>query len=256
VWLASAIEPDWLIELFPEKIEETVAVTWNAEAERVEATERMLYEKLVIDERPAGNSARSAIARVLVDRALSAGLRTFVGDELDLLRARIAFIGEKLPDAEIPPLDDAHLRELLVAACEGKRSFAELATAGLLDEIRSAVGYDVLAEIDRLAPTHVVLGNGRRAQVEYVAGQAPSIASRLQDFFGSTETPRLGGGRVPVVLHLLAPNGRDVQVTTDLAGFWANHYPAIRKELMRRYPRHAWPEDPKSAEPPELRRRH
>jgi ATP-dependent helicase HrpB len=256
VWLASAIEPDWLIELFPERIEETVAVTWNADAERVEATERMLYEKLVIDERTAGNSARSAIARMLVDRALQAGLRTFVGDELDLLRARIAFLGDKMPDAGIPPLDDAHLRDMLVTACEGKKSFAELRTAGLLDEIRSAVGYDTLTKIDKLAPTHVVLGNGRRAQVEYVAGQAPSIASRLQDFFGSTETPRLADGRVPVVLHLLAPNGRDVQVTTDLAGFWANHYPAIRKELMRRYPRHAWPEDPKSALPPEIRRRH
>ncbi|MGZ3424638.1 MAG: ATP-dependent helicase HrpB [Polyangiales bacterium] len=255
VWLASAIEPDWLIDLFPEKIEETVAVTWNAEAERVEATERMLYDKLVIDERSAGKSARSAIARMLVDRALAAGLRTFVGDDLDLLRARIAFLREKMPDAEIPSLDDAALREMLVTACEGRRSFAELRAAGLLDEIRNAVGYEALAKIDRLAPTHVVLGNGRRATVDYVPGQAPALSSRLQDFFGSVETPRLADGRVPVVLHLLAPNGRDVQVTTDLAGFWANHYPSIRKELMRRYPRHAWPEDPKSAAPPEIRRR-
>jgi ATP-dependent helicase HrpB len=97
------------------------------------------------------------------------------------------------------------------------------------------------------------LGNGRRAAVTYA--DAPSISSRLQDFFGSTDTPRIARGRVPLVLHLLAPNGRDVQVTTDLAGFWDKHYPKIRSELMRRYPRHAWPEDPRTASPPEIRRR-
>jgi ATP-dependent helicase HrpB len=96
--------------------------------------------------------------------------------------------------------------------------------------------------VAEMAPERVTLRGGRAPVVDY--GDPPSIASRLQDFFGMTRTPTVAGGRVPLVLHLLAPNGRDVQVTADLAGFWHKHYPAIRKELSRRYPRHRWPEDP------------
>jgi ATP-dependent helicase HrpB len=93
-------------------------------------------------------------------------------------------------------------------------------------------------------------------KVQYGDGSRPPwIESRLQDFFGMAEGPRLAGGRVPLVLHLLAPNQRAVQVTSDLAGFWERHYPALRRELMRRYPRHAWPEDPLRAQPPAPRGR-
>ena len=99
-------------------------------------------------------------------------------------------------------------------------------------------------EVDRLAPERVTLGGGRAVTIGYEAGKAPSIESRLQDFFGMNDGPRVGAGRVPLVLELLAPNHRAVQVTTDLAGFWQRHYPAVRKELMRKYPRHSWPEDP------------
>ncbi|MBI2390321.1 MAG: DEAD/DEAH box helicase [Deltaproteobacteria bacterium] len=260
VWMASAIEPEWLIEVFPDDVRETVEVSWNAAAERVEATERMVYDKLVLDERPAGRAAQPAITRALVDRALAAGIGAFVpGDALDDLRARIGFLRAAAPDladaAGIAPLDDEALRATLIDRCGGKRSFAELREAGLYDEIRASIGHGALSKLDELAPTHVALGNGRRVKVEYVAGQAPAISSRLQDFFGSVDTPRVARGRVPLVLHLLAPNGRDVQVTTDLAGFWDRHYPRIRSELMRRYPKHAWPEDPRTASPPELRRR-
>ena len=98
----------------------------------------------------------------------------------------------------------------------------------------------------------MTLARGRNVRVEYEPGKPPHIESRLQDFFGMTETPKVGEGKVPLVLHLLAPNQRAVQVTSDLSGFWQRHYPQIRKELARRYPRHAWPEDPHA--PPVARR--
>jgi len=98
-------------------------------------------------------------------------------------------------------------------------------------------------QVDRLAPTHVQLPS-RRVAVCYEAERLPYIASRLQDFFGLREGPRVGDGQAPLVLHLLAPNQRPVQITTDLAGFWVRTYPSVRRELSRRYPRHAWPEDP------------
>jgi ATP-dependent helicase HrpB len=87
-------------------------------------------------------------------------------------------------------------------------------------------------------------------KVSYAPNQPPWIESRLQDFFGMKDGPRVGGGAVPLTLHLLAPSQRPVQITSDLAGFWVRHYPAIRRELCRRYPKHAWPEDPLTAKPP------
>ena len=99
-------------------------------------------------------------------------------------------------------------------------------------------------------PERVRLGGGREVGIHYEAGKPPWIESRLQDFFGASTGPTLCRGRVPVTLHLLAPNGRAVQVTRDLAGFWRQHYPAIRRELGRRYPRHPWPEDGATATPP------
>ena len=92
-------------------------------------------------------------------------------------------------------------------------------------------------------------------KVNYPAGQPPFIESRLQDFFGLAKGPTVGRGRVPLTLHLLAPNQRAVQVTSDLAGFWERHYPAIRRELCRKYPRHSWPDDPLTARPPEPRKK-
>ncbi|MFW6087798.1 MAG: ATP-dependent helicase C-terminal domain-containing protein, partial [Myxococcota bacterium] len=128
--------------------------------------------------------------------------------------------------------------------CETATSFAEIRDARPLDLQLARLPPDVRARLDRLAPEHVSLPGRRRVPVHYDPGKPPWIASRLQDFFGLTESPAVAGGRVPLVLHLLAPNRRAVQVTTDLAGFWARHYPSLRKQLMRRYPKHAWPERP------------
>jgi ATP-dependent helicase HrpB len=94
------------------------------------------------------------------------------------------------------------------------------------------------------APESISLVGGRRAKIQYERGREPWVASRLQDFFGMNETPRIGKDRVPIVIHLLAPNYRAVQTTTDLKGFWERLYPEIRRTLMRRYPKHAWPERP------------
>jgi ATP-dependent helicase HrpB len=103
--------------------------------------------------------------------------------------------------------------------------------------------------VEQIAPETVAIPGRARVKVQYNPGRPPWIASRLQDFFGETRGPRIAQGRVPLTLHLAAPNNRAVQVTTDLASFWKNHYPAVRRQLMRRYPKHSWPEDPVTARP-------
>ncbi len=245
VRLACAIEPEWLLDLFPERVVEEQAVSWDPTAERVLARDAMLWEGLVLHASERTDGVGERVTRVLAEAALAAGPRAFVReDALDrwLLRARFA----ATVDPALKAPDDATVRDVLVSLCEGRRSFAELREAGLLDAVRSSMGRGA-ADVDRLAPERVTLAGGRVCAVRYEHGKPPAIASRMQDFFGMRDGPRIGGGRVPLVLELNAPSGRAQQVTTDLAGFWQRHYPAIRKELMRKYPRHAWPEDPVAA---------
>jgi len=244
---ASAIEASWLLDLYLDRIEERDELTWNAARERVERVVQMTYDGLVIDEQRDLESARrpthrAAAARLLATQALAAGLERFVDAEaFAQWRARITFAATLAPAIATP--DDTALAEIVAAACEGAISFDELRKASLLDLLDASLG-ERKALVDRLAPTHLGLPRRRRVAIHYELDRPPWIASRMQDFFGLARAPTVGDGAVPLVLHLLAPNQRPVQVTQDLPGFWVKHYPALRKQLMRRYPKHAWPEDP------------
>ena len=257
VRVASAVTPEMLLELFPDALRWEEELSWNAEAERVDAFERMRYRDLVLEEsrKPAPDPERAAA--MLADAALARGARTFAEEgDVDRLLARVAFVARAAPGSGIAPLGEEDVAEALREACAGRRSFAGLREAGLVEVLLGRLPPERRALLERLAPERVTLGGGRGVRVNYEAGDKPPwVESRLQDFFGAVRGPAIGGGQVPLVLHLLAPNQRAVQVTTDLAGFWDRHYPALRRELMRRYPRHAWPEDPRTARPPEPRGR-
>ena len=118
-----------------------------------------------------------------------------------------------------------------------------------LNVLHTLVGRDRVGDVERLAPTHVDLPAGRRVRLDYPAEGPPVLATRIQDLFGVAETPRVAAGRVPVLLHLLGPNHRPQQVTSDLAGFWRTTYPTVQRELRRKYPKHSWPDDPLSIPP-------
>jgi ATP-dependent helicase HrpB len=249
VRLASAIEPEWLLDLFPERITETTELTWNAQSERVEGVSRLLYDQLVLTETRIGDARGADVARVLCEAAQAAGWRSFVEPELvERFLARVAFLGRTLPEKEFPALGEDEVRAALAELCAGRRSFAELRAAAeggeLLEALRARLNPEQTRLLATMAPERVQLAAGRQVRVNYEHDRPPWLASRLQDFFRMREGPRVAGGRVAVVLHLLAPNQRPVQVTTDLAGFWARQYPQVRRELGRRYPRHQWPEDP------------
>ncbi len=237
VRLASRIEPEWLLDMFPERVTERAGVDWNRAAERVESVSALLYDGLMIEETRSGAPDAEQAARLLAEKALEAGLERFVDrEELAALNARMEFA------AEHAHIEKPDVATALAELCYGLRSFAELkdAAPGLLPSIAARVG-PVLEEV---APLRVRLPNGRAVRVQYESGRPPWIASRLQDFFGMKETPRVARGAVALVVHLLAPNHRPVQTTTDLAGFWERLYPQVRRELSRRYPKHAWPEKP------------
>lgn len=255
VRLASAIEPDWLLDLFGDRVTAATELTWNPTLERVEGVSRMLYDGLVLEESKETNLDPHEAAKVLAAHAKEKGASAFAPeDELERFVNRTRFLAEAAPDAGVRAIDDAEVDAALLELCEGKTRFSELRDASLLDVLKSRLGAS-LARLDELAPERLRLPGGRTVQIHYEPGKPPWAESYLQDFFGMAEGPRLARGRVPLVLHLLAPNKRAVQVSTDLAGFWERHYPALRKELGRRYPRHAWPEDPRHATPPAPRGR-
>jgi ATP-dependent helicase HrpB len=231
--MTARVEPEWLLDLFPNRIEERSSVVWNRTSERVEKVSALLYDKLVIEE-SRGGASESEAADLLARKALEVGIDQFADKEdLDHFLARLSFAGFD------PPGIPEALREL----CSGLQSFADLreAAKNFIPFLTQNLNTRIL---DELAPLSIRLKNGRPAKIHYEQGRPPWISSRLQDFFGMKDTPRIGPGKTPLVIHLLAPNHRAVQTTTDLSGFWERLYPQVRRELMRRYPKHAWPEKP------------
>jgi ATP-dependent helicase HrpB len=246
VRIASAIEPEWLLDLHAPFLREETELAWEPARERVEAISRLLYDRLVLEEsrRPPNEAESAAATRILLDHAQ--GIPD--PEELARLKARIALVAAHCPGQGIEPLGEGRLRARLEEAARGISSLPELARADVLSGLSPR-------QLDQLAPESVTLPGGRRVRVEYAEGQPPSIRSRLQDFFGMARGPSICAGRVPLTLHLLAPSGRAQQVTQDLSGFWERHYPAVRRELMRRYPKHPWPENGATASPPSVNRR-
>lgn len=248
VRLASAIEPEWLLDLFPEKVRETSRLEWNRSAERVEAASALYFGEIAIEERRTTPEPEAA-ATLLAAKALEAGVGRFTDrDELDAYLARVNFAAQH---AAVPTLDEGQIEAALRVAAAGLKSFSELEAAlgdgGLLRVLEQQLPPAARRSLEETAPQRIRLPGGRQVTIHYEPGQPPWIASRLQDFFGMRETPTVARGAVPLVVRLLAPNQRPVQMTSDLAGFWQRLYPQVRRELSRRYPKHKWPEDPTKA---------
>ncbi|WP_404371997.1 ATP-dependent helicase HrpB [Corallococcus coralloides] len=251
VRLASAVEAEWLLDLYPDALEEVDTLQWNADSRRVERLTRLAYGNLMLEETRTPAPPSEEAARVLAEAALAAGPERFAEPEaLEQWRTRVELLGKAFPEAGFPTVDAGFMRDALASLCVGARSFSDLEGVSLLDALYARLTSEQQRLLANHAPERVTLPGGRGVKVHYEPNKPPWVESRLQDFFGMAQGPSVGAGRVPLVLHLLAPNMRAVQVTTDLAGFWERHYPAIRKELCRKYPRHSWPEDPRHAEPP------
>lgn len=236
------IEADWLLDLFTDRLREETNIEWDASAGRVVGSWRLLYGQLTLDEKALSPGELGEKGEeLLYKEALAAGRQAYCDPEVleDFLQ-RARFVGERAKD--FPAFDENSVESALRDLCRGKRSLAEVREADLPAFLSARLSPKDRALLEKNAPAFLQLKAGRRVKVHYEAGKPPWIESRIQDFFGMRETPRLG--EVPLVLHLLSPANRAQQVTSDLAGFWKNHYPQMRKELGRRYPRHKWPEDP------------
>jgi ATP-dependent helicase HrpB len=162
--------------------------------------------------------------------------------------ARARFLARSMPDQNWPEFNDATLVEIITQASSGKRSLADMQANSFGHLLQAYLPYSLSRAMEEMAPEAIVVPSGSRIRLDYQSGR-PVLAVRLQEIFGWTETPRLAGGRVPVLLHILGPNYRPVQITDDLHSFWKNTYAQVRKDLRVHYPRHSWPDDPLTATP-------
>ncbi|MFN8640472.1 MAG: ATP-dependent helicase C-terminal domain-containing protein [Candidatus Binatia bacterium] len=249
VRIASAVERAWLDELFPGAVRCDDEVVFDDAQQRVVRRARERFHDLVLSERVSPDVDRAAAGVALAAAARrDPAAAAQIDDDARHLLDRLRFLARAMPELGWPAVD-ALLGDAVEALCDGRRSFAELRRADVGAGGRGVVSGAQRLALEREAPPRLTLPSGRSVAIAYAADKPPAAAARIQEVFGLAATPRLGGGRVPLVLELLAPSQRPVQITDDLASFWRSGYAEVRKQLRGRYPKHAWPEDPTTAEP-------
>lgn len=248
IFLAARVQKDELMQMA--RMADKAA--WDPRENAAVARREWRIGGLLIDSRPSSDVPREKIVDIICQAAGKYGTSMFdFSDAVLNLQRRVACVATWHPELELP---DISTQASLDAASEwlplwiGKASTAaELKKIDLTQALWGRLGYEQQQAVERLAPTHFTLPKGRTVKVEYRQGaDAPIVRARLQDCFGLNETPRVDGGRLPVLMELLSPGFKPVQLTSDLASFWTGTYFEVRKELRRRYPKHAWPEDPLS----------
>ncbi len=252
ILLAAAVELEAILEAFGDQVTREDEVRWDDAAGTVRARRVERLGALVLREGALAEPDPARVAAALADGIRGRGLAALPwGEGAARLRERIAFL--RALDAAWPDWSDAallaSLDEWLVPRLAGMRKLADLARLDLGALLLDRLDWRQRGRLDELAPTHVTVPSGSRLPVDYADPRAPVLAVRLQEMFGATDTPRVGGGRVPLTLHLLSPAHRPVQVTQDLAGFWRTSYFDVRKDLRGRYPKHPWPDDPLAEAP-------
>jgi len=243
--LVTAIEAGWLAETFPEDMNRHVEVRYDAEARRVAAEEQVRFRDLVLERRRVDPPPADEAARLLADEVLAGRLKL---DEwtpgVDQWVLRLEFLCRTCPELGLPSMGKEGMRTIVEDLCHGASGHRDIKGRPVLPRVRGWLGGAQQELVEKHAPDRLVLSNGRKVKVTYEADAPPHVAARIQELYGVTQMPRVAMGRAALVVHILAPNSRPVQVTQDLAGFWREHYPRVKRELQRRYPRHEWREVP------------
>jgi ATP-dependent helicase HrpB len=252
IFLAAIITADELREVLAAHIQETERVEWNPASEAVEARQEARLGALVLDSRPLKQPDGEVVRAAMLQGIRRMGLEALPwSDAAQELRDRINCLREWQPDGGWPDLSDeallGNLERWLAPWLDGISRRSHLQRLDLKGILTGQFDWDRQQALERLAPSHLQVPSGSRKRIQYQPGAAPVLAVRLQEMFGLADTPKVCDGEVPVMLHLLSPAQRPIQVTQDLKGFWERTYPEVKKELKGRYPKHYWPDDPWSA---------
>jgi len=239
--LATAIEADWLRELFPDDLQRELRVEFDAQQKRVLAAELLRFRDLAltakrVDPPPADAAAHLLAAEILAGRLLLPNWDHSVEQWL----ARLHLLCQQCADLQLPAITEGDKQHLIEQLCHGASSYKEIKEREVKPLVMSWLSPAQRELLDRHAPERLTLPNGRTPKVNYEPGKPPYISLRIQELYDVNQTPKIALGRVPVTVHILTPGMKPVQVTQDLANFWREHYPKLKSELARRYPKHLW----------------
>ena len=257
ILLAAPITQTEIEAHFADQIESADEISFERGAMALRARRKKTLHAITLSEAPLALEPSEKTAKVFADGLIAVGLDQLPWSKpIKQWRDRVMFLrAAESSDSENPwpdLSDDALVAQRetwLVPALLDKTSLKAFSAGDLSDALQALLPWSLRARLDREAPTHFEAPTGTQLAIDYEAEQGPTIAVRLQELFGLTSHPSIARGAIPLVLELLSPAHRPVQVTRDLPGFWRGSYAAVRSDLRGRYPRHPWPEDPASAMP-------
>lgn len=248
---AAPFDPDQLQLEFPQRLRKQRVLRWNDQTHAAEAFEERRFNAIVLERRSVPVQGADAVP------ALLAAVRAMGLDSLPWsdasrgLRLRVNVLRQACPELGLPDWSDASLLasldDWLAPALDGQRRLDAIKVDALSRALTAQLDYAALRQIDQLAPASIVVPSGQSRRIDYDGDGPPVLAVKLQELFGLADTPAIANGRIALMLHLLSPAGRPIQVTQDLRSFWERTYPEVRKELKGRYPKHPWPDDPWTA---------
>ncbi|HTL56280.1 MAG TPA: ATP-dependent helicase HrpB [Candidatus Limnocylindrales bacterium] len=239
--LATAIEEPWLRELFPEDINGSLRVFYDATSKRVYAEEQLRFRDLAIGGRRVEPPPADEAARLLTEEVLAGHLILKEWDNaVEQWIVRLNLLSQWCPELDLPPIGTEERRHLIEQLCHGATGYKDIKDKPVRAVIKSWLSPSQEELLEKHVPERLTLSNGRTPKVVYETGAPPHIAVRIQELYDVTSTPRIAMGKISILVQILAPNMRPVQITQDLGNFWREQYPRVKQELQRKYPKHQW----------------
>ncbi|HFD2059609.1 TPA: ATP-dependent helicase HrpB [Serratia marcescens] len=254
ILLALPVDIEALAAQLPAMVMQRTAVEWDEEKGTLRAWKRQQIGRLTLRAQPLAKPADEELQQALLDWVRAQGLAVLNWEgAAEQLRVRLQCAQAWLPEAEWPAMDEepllAALEQWLLPSLNGVRDLRGLKQVNIAEALSRLLDWQQKQRLDNALPTHYTVPTGSRLPIRYEAGKPPALAVRLQEVFGEQRSPMLAEGRIPVVLELLSPAHRPLQITGDLAAFWQGAYREVQKEMKGRYPKHVWPDDPATAVP-------
>jgi ATP-dependent helicase HrpB len=239
--LVNAVDPAWLEEVHPARVSIAEETRWNAQTRVVETFEQYLYDDLVYYQAALAKVDAARAEEILVAQIVAQNIRLEKWDrevEQWLLRTRL--LQRFFPQRDLVAYDEDDIRIIYHEIVAGASRYSHIRNRSCLDHVQNALPWKEQQFVEQMAPSHLRLPSGPRMKIEYSAAGPPRGRAKIQELYDLRQTPSIAGGKQKLLLEILGPNFRPVQVTDDLESFWERTYPEVKKELKRRYPKHEW----------------
>lgn len=248
---ATAIDPAWLAEIFPDEIVSTKGVAWDDTRRRVISREETRFRDLVLEAKESDHGVNPDQAATLLAKHVIEDELTLKNwdHQIDQWTARLQLLGQHMPELGMPGWTDEDRTDAIAQICHGALAYKDIKDAAVWPVLREWLNHNQRAALDAYCPERITLANGQSTKVTYENGRDPFISVRVSHLFGVWETPTILNGRLPLLVHILTPGQKPWQMTKDLKGFWSSGYTQMKKEIAGRYPRHPWPENPRDYKP-------